>query len=187
MVAEFNGDYEKFVTQIDEKLMAIYPETDREHLMPGFFCLKLKNDHEILDILKIFTKAINDYFPKFPELAISPIRIGISSSIAKFPFFEHWRVLDQFEDAVFLHLVGHGDLKCSLKALPNVLSIAQMPGKSALHKLAEVATISEQLAKIKMSDRQDRDSRIYRELREKLLPYGLSHRSLITLARIAGG
>jgi len=187
LVAEFQRDYDAFLKQIQDSMLSRFGVPNIEQLLPSLYCIKLEEEADIMDILRIFHDGIDHFFPKFREVGSSPVRLGISTSAAKFPFFEHWRLLENQEEDVLVHLTGRGELRASMKALPEVLTVAAMPNRSALHKLAEVAKISEDLAKLKMHNREDSDQASYRRLRERLLPFGMDYQSLLTLAKILGG
>jgi len=88
---------------------------------------------------------------------------------------------------VHVNLAGRGRLTTTLQMLPKVLAVTSMHNRSALYKLAEVARVSESLAWLKMNDKEDNDSGLYRRMRQELLPFGLDYHSLLTLAKILGG
>lgn len=187
LVAEFQRDYDAFLHKVRGDVLSRFGSPNVELLLPGLLCAKLESNRDIMGILGIFNSSIGDFFPKFREVRSSPVRLGISCSAAKFPFFQHWRLLEELEEDVLVHLTGRGEMRASLRALPEILTVAAMPNRSALHNLAEVAKISEHLARLKMRDGEDADGVSYRRLRERLLPFGLTHRGLLTLAKIAGG
>jgi hypothetical protein len=187
LLGEFRADWNAFLHKADCDLRSRFGDASLERLLPGLCCVKLDKEAEIIDILRVFNEAIEEYFPRFSKLDGSPVRLGVSVSAAKFPFFEHWRCLESLEDDVFVRLTGRGKMRASLKSLPEIVAAAGLPRKSALHRLAEVARLSEQLAKVKMHDRADSDQAAYRRLREGLLPLGLSYESILTLAQITGG
>jgi hypothetical protein len=114
----------------------------------------------------------------------SPVRIVLSSADARFPFFEHWEIVQKSKSDIHIFLIGRGEAKMPIRALEEVIEKARVGGKRmysrALHKLASIAGISHKLADIMLKDKQDKDYRKYREI----LPMSMDFQSLLTLAKI---
>ena len=87
---------------------------------------------------------------------------------------------------VYVNVVGKGEITASLEALAPLLLKADFRRKRAFHTLAEIGKVSQQLARLKMHFRGDKDHWTYKSLREDLLPLGLSYQSILTLAKIMG-
>lgn len=187
LIGEFQKDYDTFLHKVGQGIPSIFGSVNTERLLPSLFCVRLQSPQEIVRLLEILHDEMRVFFPKFLELDRSPLRLGLSCSAAKFPFFEHWRMLEKPPSDVFVNLVGQGRVKAPLRALPYLVRVANLPHKHALHNLAEVAKISESLARLKMHDRADAGSGTYRQLREDFLPLGLDYQSVLTLAKIVGG
>lgn len=188
LLSEFQKDYQLFLTSFRNNIEHNYGEKNVERLLDNLFCVRIENLSEILRLLRIYHGSLNSLFPMFGKTIYSPISLSISSSEAKFPFFEHYRILGEAEEEIYVNIMGHGALRASLKVLPAILNASDFQGnRRALYRLAEVAKISESLAKLKMYDGMDDDRASYRRLREELLPFGLSYQSILTLVKIAGG
>ena len=186
LLFEFQQDYNHFIEQVTSKVIDVFGGDNVECLLSNFLCVRLKKLNEVLKILRVFNEQMEEYFPKFYEISQSPIRLQISSSNAKFPFFEHWRILQSTQNYdVYINLVQKGEMKAFLKAVPEILARALPFRRRALHSLAEVAKISEQLAKVKFHDRTDRrDYKAYREIEDTLFPMGMGYGDILTLAKI---
>ncbi len=86
---------------------------------------------------------------------------------------------------IHIGLIGRGEIKATLSNVESLLTTREATfRKSALHNLAEIARISESLARLRFEDRSERaDYNTYRNL-NRLLPMGLDFRSILTLAKI---
>jgi len=156
----------------------IYPFSLGEGQRGGFFC-----NH------KAHRRYAEPFFPVFVDLPASPVQLIITASRAHYPFFQHWRQMERERGRsdVYLQVVGSGELRAPLRALGPMLLKAEYPHRRAFHTLAEIARLSEALARLRMHDRGDRQKWIYQRLRNDLLPLGLDYRSILTLVKIMGG
>ncbi len=150
--------------------------------------VKISKSQQILGILDNYFSCIETYFSDFKSIAsdVTPISIGVSVSNVKYPFFEHWRVLNEPKSSVYINLVGKGEVRASLQNLEEILIRAKRydrKGKTALHKLAEVAKISEKLVEITLKDKTEKDRKYYNPLLE-MLPMGLKSSDILTLAKL---
>ncbi|MBC7265283.1 MAG: hypothetical protein H5T64_13150 [Chloroflexi bacterium] len=186
LVSEFQRDYEKFLHSLGESLSSQQGDENVERLLDSLYCARLQEKKAILDLVSAFHQQMQTYFPKFYEIPRSPIRLAISCSAATFPFFEHWRMMEEAQDPLWINLVSQGQVRAGLQAVPALLQATQLRPKSALHNLAEVARVSESLAKVRMGDKKDKDYGTYCRLKENFLPFGLSYQGLLTLAKILG-
>lgn len=217
LVAEFQRDYEAFLEALNTAIVTHFGERNVEQVfaLPGsampndLFCVKVSSLKDALCLLKIYQDLVypvtdNDarffcthrvhktmpapFFPAFAGRPASPIRVAVSCSHARFPFFQHWRLMQAgIERAdVYVNVVGKGEINASLEALAPLLLKADFRQKRAFHTLAEIGKVSEQLARLKMHFRGDKDHQTYKSLREDLLPLGLSYQSILTLAKIMG-
>jgi hypothetical protein len=217
LVAEFQRDYETFLRALNTAIVAHFGEGNVEQVfalpesaMPNdLFCVKVGSLRDALCLLKIYQDLMYParaggvrffcphqvhktmpapFFPAFAGRPASPIRVAVSCSHARFPFFQHWRLMRVgMERAdVYVNVVGKGEITASLEALAPLLLKADFRRKRAFYTLAQIGRVSEQLAKLKMHFRGDRDRWTYKSLREDLLPLGLSYQSILTLAKIMG-
>jgi hypothetical protein len=127
------------------------------------------------------------FFPRFNAKDVvveNPIRLGLTCSDAKFPFFEHWQLLQLPRSDVHVTLIEKGEMAADLKTLKQILQItqqAELPKiKGMLENLAQIAHLSEKLAKTSLMS--DRD---YERIK-RILPMGMEFRHILTLAKILG-
>ncbi|RLI61797.1 MAG: hypothetical protein DRO88_12625 [Promethearchaeia archaeon] len=146
---EFLEDYNRFLSAFRQRILneEKYKETkNHEKISDNFIIIKLERLSEMIQILNIYKKLITDFFPKFKETKESPIKLAISCSHVKFPFFEHWRYLENPKNDVEVMLVGRrGKMSIKLKQLDALLDL-KLENKTAIEKLAKIAETSEQLA-----------------------------------------
>ena len=185
LVYEFLQDYDGFLNKMNKELAATIGEESLEDIMKDLYCIRSDSPVNIFKPLKIFNECMNEFFPEFKKLSECPIKIGIAHCGAKFPFFEIWRELIKKHDLQII-LIGRGIIRTSIKYIDQLL-IAKEGNykKSALHKLAEIAKLSEKLAELKFADRSEKeDFGNYEILKRHLLPMGLDFHGILTFARL---
>ena len=89
VIQEFSWDYEKFLSNWNNELMQSFSKDNIEKITNDLSVIKIEKLSEVLIILKIFYNLIKEFFPNFIVSDRSPIKISISVSSEKFPFFEH--------------------------------------------------------------------------------------------------
>ena len=183
VLSEFQLDYDSFLNQLEEEMVSKFGDENVEQILDDFFCVKIDNLSEIVKILSIYKELIESYFPKFKETAESPIKMVISCSHVKFPFFEHWRYLKNPEDDVNVMLVGSGKMKIELRRLGDLLDL-ELANKTAIEKLARMADVSEELAFMQIFSEEGIKN--HPELQEALKK-GFNLRDLLTYVKIKSG
>jgi hypothetical protein len=215
VVAEFQWDYEEFLRHFNAAVIEHFGQANVEQVfgqqtdaqVNDLLCVRLNRTRDLLCLLKLYqdlmwpfpgkffcrhrahTCYAKPFFPAFVDLPASPVQLLVTSSRAHYPFFQHWRQMERERGRsdVYLQVVGSGELRASLRALGPMLSKAEWRNRRAFHTLAEIARLSEALARLRMHDRGDRQQWIYRRLRDDLLPLGLDYQSILTLVKIIGG
>ncbi|MBM4053093.1 MAG: hypothetical protein FJ264_00170 [Planctomycetes bacterium] len=166
IIKEFLYDYDKFLDSFRERVFSYKDyngENNHESILPNMFCIKIKNDSEIKPLLNEYTKLFKyqDYFPKFvsfteKEKAILPIRLSVTISNVKYPFMEHWQVLNNPKEAINVYAVPHTKLEISFGKYICLrdAGIEDKKISTALHKLAEIEekTKNQFLVKVTMFD-----------------------------------
>ena len=183
LFSEFQLDYDSFLNQLEEEMVSKFGDENVEQILDDFFCVKIDNLSEIVKILSIYKELIESYFPKFKETEESPIKMVISCSHVKFPFFEHWRYLKNPEDDVNVMLVGSGKMKIELRRLGDLLDL-ELANKTAIEKLARMADVSEDLAFMQIFSEEGIKN--HPELQEALKK-GFNLRDLLTYVKIKSG
>ena len=186
VISEFQRDYDLFIEEYSSTVKEEFNIANVETILSDFHCIKITKNRDILKVLEIYNNLLFKYFPKFVDIEKSPLRLTIVGAGSKFPFFEVWRLIEQSDEDVNISLIGHGaPIKTKNRALEQIL-LADKPyyRKSALHNLAEIAKISESLAKLKFKDRSDRkDYPTYKSLEENLANL-MDYRSILTFAKL---
>lgn len=166
IIKEFLHDYEKFLKSFKEEVLShkdYNEETNHESILPNLFCIKIKKDSEIKPLLHEYVKLFKhqDFFPKFvifteKEKSILPMRLSITTSSVKYPFMEHWQILNNPKEAINVYAIPHTKLEISLGKYICLRDsgIEDKRVSSALHKLAELEerTINPFLVKVTMFD-----------------------------------
>jgi hypothetical protein len=186
LVAEFLKDFKQFLAEVKSLLANEFEEKNIEIVLSNLFCIQLDKLSKIFNILKILDALIDKYFPSFKRV-VSPISFSISCADPKFPFFEHWKLVSRSNKGAEVIIVGKGRMLVPLRHVGHLLSYQGRlrRNRRALHRLGEIAEVSEVLAKIALVDKGDRDKKTYALLRE-LISLGLDYRGLITFAVITG-
>jgi hypothetical protein len=149
VISEFQWDYNEFLKQFNGKIHETFDNKEKvvQDVLEDLFCIKIDKLSEGIKILVLYSNLINDFFPKFKETEESPIKLVISCSYVKFPFFEHWRYLETPKEDVRIMLIGRGEMKIKLAQLEDLLRLGdRLKNKTALEKLARMSDISEELA-----------------------------------------
>lgn len=210
-IAHLYADYQHFLTRLNQATNELFNVTEdtnanvelgwaRRDSGPGLdryqpndvIAVRMDSPARILDFLRLYSELVSEQFKTFCSKA-SPLQLGISCGRARHPFFDHWRYISAPPEEVSIRLLGKGEVRFSLAQLDKVLSIVasgfptQHRIRRVLHTLAEIAETSRHLADIKLMDRTDRrdPNRFTYDTVCNLLDV-MSHRSLLTLAEIAG-
>ncbi len=187
VIAEFQQDYDLFIKELKRLLYESYRENDIQPILKDFYTVHIESPKQIINLLNIFHSLIIKYFPMFIKSNDSPIKIGLVCSPIKYPFFEVWRILEEPKADIHVGLIGQGELRVQMNQLQKLLEAANgQYRKSSLHKLAEVARISESLAKLAFGDSSERNDFQTYEALKKTLPLGLGFRDMLTFAKIIG-
>ena len=185
LISEFQLDYNKFLNQFNEKIHQNFDGEEKrvQDVLEDLFCIKINKLSEIVKILEIYNELIGEFFPKFREtsqFSNSPLRFVISCSNVKFPFFEHWRHLENPKYDVEVILIGKGKIELELNKLSKLLDL-KLKEKTALEKLGKISEISEQLAWMQIFS--EKEVKFYPELQEALRE-GFKLSSLLTYIKI---
>jgi hypothetical protein len=184
LVAEFQQDYEEFLTAWEEALNRTFGSESSQRILEDFYCLRLRHRSEAFKLIATFRDLIGKFFPKFLENQPLPIRLSAVLADSHYPFYECWRIHQEANEDVTLALIGRGSLRVPAKELRRLIALPQVQlNKGALIKLSEIAKMSEDLAKLHLENRAERDYTTYRNLKEAM-PLGLDFRSLLVLAAL---
>ncbi|CAD7777531.1 MAG: hypothetical protein KBONHNOK_01054 [Candidatus Methanoperedenaceae archaeon GB50] len=156
VLSEFQSDFENFLGDLMRKredngeieglLADKFGIANCQWILSDLFCIRIESLADITEILKIYNKLFDEYFPKFKKVA-SPIKLSISCSSIKFAFFWHWRFLDNPVNDVNVNLVGKGEMHLNLEQLDNILKLNEI-SVPQLRKLSKVSEVSKELSKI---------------------------------------
>jgi hypothetical protein len=182
LIAEFHNDYNRFLEEFNKKIHETFDNEEKrvQDVLEDLICIKINKLSEIIKILEIYNGLIKKFFPKFEETCGSPIMLVISCSNVKFPFFEHWRYLENPKHDIEIVLVGRGEIELELNKLEKLLEL-ELKNKTALEKLAKISEISEQLAWMQIFSEEGIKN--YPEL-QKALREGFKLSDLLTYVKI---
>lgn len=183
VLSEFHKDYENFLKDFEESLREKFKGDMEVPILEDFFVIRIEALSQIIKALKDYYNLFIKYFPQFKDINSSPLKLSISCSNAKFPFFEHWEILREPKTDVHITLIDKGEIKANIKNLEEILIRSQYVTKTsigALHKLADIAKLSEKLAEVALKDKSDKDYMTYKDI----LPMGMAFNSLLTFAKI---
>jgi len=117
----------------------------------------------------------------------APFQMSMSVSGVKFPFSEHWRIMQEAEADVLINIMGKGQVRVPLTSMPILVEAGQSGNRRALHNLAEVAKVSEALAQVYTEEKGEDHFQQYQSLIKQMRPLGMTYDSLLTYAKILEG
>ena len=184
LTVDYVNDFLAMQEDLDGKLRSVFPADDVEALTAKrkeLFVVRLDSRRDVFRLLELCHVIASRHFPR--SLSEPPFRFAISLGPVRFPFGEHWRLLQEAHDEVTISLVGSGALTCRLDVMPQLLSLAKQAGASGrgLHRLADLAAESPALAKVALADRAERD---LAGVAPRLRQLGLDFESMATFARL---
>jgi len=204
---EFLESYKEFIEKFKESVFTHRSfrskdgQTDSQvNVLNNLFILKLYRLADVMEIFRAASAIFEKEFPKILELKQSPIRIFLSCANIKSPFFEHWRLLKQFQQnemghhTLMVNVEGKGMIKSELYNAKGAIALYDAlvhqgnreRNMRALHTISTLAQTSEAMAnRIIHYDREDRYKGVY-GMMCPTRPHGLDARSLLTLAKILG-
>lgn len=199
LALEFQKDYQRLIAGFAEAVERSVGGDNIEYVggtsgeaAHSLFCVRIDAPRDVLSLLRLYQEQMRTLFPvllqpPLPPHLPSPIQLAISSAGVKFPFSEHWRLMSEGTDDVIIRMVGSGAVGLPIASLPFLLATDSRTYRSALHNLAEVAHISEGLARLYMDDREQKGHGQYEDWRRRLAPLGLRYESIITFSRLMEG
>jgi len=187
LLGEFQRDYDSYLGELARRLVQHFGEERTERVLPSLFCLKADTGEDVFKVLRGYLRTLQDFFPAFLGDAGSPLVLSVAISDVRYPFFEVWRAWQDQRSEVEILAVGHGELCLAARHLERFLKLADFPfRRSALHNLAEISRISQQLAELRFRARGERDERQTLEHLSEFLPLGLDFSGILTLAKLKG-
>lgn len=201
LLAEFQKDYRRFLADfaasVEEWIGADNLERvggETGEAANTLFCLRLESGSQIPALLHLYLDGVQRYFPVTLEAATAatvataqPFRLAVSVSGVKFPFSEHWRIMQEETADVLVNVIGRGPVRAPLASLPILIEAGRPSGRTALHNLAEVAKVSESLARVYAQNRGEKHYEEYQSLIERMRPLGMTYESLVAYAKLLEG
>ncbi len=185
VLSEFQEDYQKFLREFTGVIIDKYGEENVQIILRDFLSIKIQNDREIRDILEIYKRCFETFFPKFKEDA-SPIKLSMICGNAKFPFIWNWKILSDPKNDININVIGKGEMNIRIGQIDELLGI-KLPSIKLLIDLSKISIISKKLAWLMLNDRGDK--RTYKEfegLRRAIISSGLDYETILTFAKIMG-
>lgn len=184
ILVDFTADFDAFLEAWRNEVVSHFGAERVEQVDGNILCVKLLERREALLLLMIHSRLMGEFFPKLVDTGSKAIRIAVSTSSPKHPFFAHWRFLERPASAVCVQLVEAGQASIPLNRLRQTLKIVEEGNRGAYHRLRKIVETSRKLAELVMSDVDDRDRSLFEQLR-KIMPLGIDFESLMTLANLA--
>lgn len=192
LLADFVKDYHAFVKEFAKEIAKglgidnLGDERARESIMflsekyRDFFVLKLPPEQPgqfVEEIVDVFFKKFRSKEVGFLEcLENSPIKLRISVSKVKYPFFEHWDFLK--EDGEIVKLMRPPAVKVELNSSRfnslKKMKLLHDKRRRFLHKLAEIESATKSLLLVRSELMENRDTREISELKKCLREGDLS-------------
>ncbi len=187
LVVDYAGDFLAMQGDLAKRLKEVFPERDVEELTSRrkeLLLVRLENRSDVFRLLELCYLVVLQHFPRSVDRP--PFWFVISVGPVRFPFGEHWRLLQQPQGEVTTYLVGSGRLTCRLQSVPGLLSVARESGapRRGLHRFADLAGQSPVLAKVVLADREERD---LAGIAPRLQQLGLDFESMATFTRLTRG
>ena len=143
---------------------------------------------DVFSVLQSLLRAAREFFPALVEGPGCPLRASITYCDVKHAFFEVWRQWQEQDAELEITAIGQGALKLEMRHLERFLALAELPFRqSALHNLAEISRLSQQLAELRFraaNEKGEHDT--FKNLKE-FLPLGLTFDGVLTLAKLLRG
>ncbi|MFH1562830.1 MAG: hypothetical protein ABIF11_05370 [Nitrospirota bacterium] len=150
IIKEFLYDYTKFLETFKDNVFKYedYGDTENnEIILDNLFCIKIKKAKDIKPLVMEYTELLcsDDFFVQMVSFAeknkrMLPIKLSITTSNVKYPFIEHWQILDSPKEDINVYAIPHTRLSVSLSKYLCLkdAGIEDKDVSSALHKLAEI-------------------------------------------------
>jgi hypothetical protein len=184
LMADYVNDFSAMQEDLAKQLRAVFSDDEVEELTSRrkeLLLVRLRDRSDVFRLLQLYQLAALRRFPR--SVGRPPFRVAIVVGSIRFPFGEHWRLLQQALNEVTVYLIGSGRLICRLEAVPELLFLAGERGeaKRGLHRLAGLAAQSMALAKVALTDREERD---LAGIAPRLQRAGLDFESMAAFARL---
>lgn len=188
LLAEFQQDYERYLARLRDSLRELFGQERVETVLPDLLCIQAERGVDVFSVLRCFLKAAERFFPALLGTPGCPLRVSVTYCNARHPFFEVWRQWEEQESELEITAVGHGRVRLEMKHLERFLTLADMPFRqSALHNLADISRISQELAELRFRAAREKGERDTFERLKEFLPLGLTFEGVLTLAKLMGG
>ncbi len=201
LIAEFQKDYRRFLADFATSVEEWVGTDNVEHVggeageaANTLLCVRLESVAQVPEILTRYLERVRRYFPVMLNQAsaagltpVQPFRLAVSVSGVKFPFSEHWRIMQADMDDVLINVVGRRPVRAPLASLPILIEAGQSSRRAALHNLAEVAKVSESLAEVYAQNKGEKHYNEYQDLISKMRPLGMTYESLVAYANLLEG
>jgi hypothetical protein len=137
------------------------------------FVLRLDRDGIVEEVLNSFVTLLRSGEVGFPDCAErSPVKLRISVSRAKYPFFEHWAFLRDNEGFLRLQVPGRVHLALNLDEYDRLAAceVQRGFGRAFFHRLLAIESRTRSRIMVRAELAPDpNDSRNVREFKERLL------------------
>ena len=141
LLVDFTADYRRFLEEFTEAAKGVFGDrmeqiTDR---IREVAVIRVDSGDDALQLADLFAAKVAAAFPQCVD--DSPIKLAISISNAKYPFFEHWHYLEMPRQAISIRIVGRGlPLELAVRRFSQLraLGLGEERAASALRKAAAI-------------------------------------------------
>ncbi len=201
LIAEFQKDCRKFLADFAASVEEWIGADNLERVgdeaggaANALLCVRLASVVQVPELLTRYLECVRRYFPVMLErftaidtIRVQPFRLAVSVSGAKFPFSEHWRIMQEDSADVLINVIGRRAVRAPLGSLPILIEAGQSSRRAALHNLAEVAKVSEALAEAYVQNKGEKHFGEYQALLSRMQPLGMTYESLVAYANLLEG
>ncbi len=183
VLVDFMADFNSFLQAWHGQVISNFGTESVEQIDENLLCVKLTERREALSLLSIHSRLMDEFFPRLVDIDGEAIRVAVSVSSPKYPFFAHWRFLKNPASPVCVQVAEVGQATIPMKCLQQILKVVEHGSRRAFHRLRKVAETSRKLAELVLHDKEDQDDKVYEHLRA-IMPLGIDFESLTTLANL---
>jgi hypothetical protein len=183
VVSEFMADYARMRESFGRGLLDSFGNRNAETVSRDLWCLRCDSGQDIFRVLAVLQDVVERFVPEAVKLDRPPLALAVVFALAKFPFFEVLDLLESANDGISIILPGKGTLHVPVKDAGRLVETAREGyrfARGALEKLARVASLSEELARLTANASGGKERDAY----ERFRPFGIGFKGLLTLARL---
>lgn len=182
LTVDYVNDFLAMQADLAENIRRLFSKDNVEELTSRrkeLLVVRLEHRRDVLRLLHLCYTVALRHFPN--SMSKPPFRFAVSLAPVRFPFGEHWRLLQQADSEVAVYLPGVGKLVCRLEVTPYIAQEQRSGFRRGVFRLADLATQSQALARVALQDREEHD---LADVASSLSRLGMDFESMATFARL---